>query len=325
MARLGLYAGAAWVAISLNFLLPRAMPGSPLALLAGSDVASLSRQDREALVTDAGLDRPLAAQYVRYLRDLARGELGYSFQRRVPVADLLAERLPWTLLLTGTSQLLALVVGIGLGAWAASQAGRAVDAALLTTVLTLDALPLFWIGMVLIAGFAVQLPLFPPFGAVAPFQSLTGIAWVADVARHLVLPLLALLIGSVAGPLLVTRAALSPVLRETFVTAARARGLARWAATTRHGLRSVLMPITSTVAMNLAFAVGGTTLIETVFSYPGIGRLTYEAILSRDYPVIQGTFLVTTLVVLTANLIVDVAAPWLDPRLRRRRPTGAPA
>jgi peptide/nickel transport system permease protein len=319
LSRLAQYAVVLWVTLTLNFILPRVMPGNPLALLAGAEVTALTADERSMLLSEAGLDRPLTTQYLHYLGNLARGDLGYSYQRHEPVTAVLASRLPWTLLLTVSSSLAAVLLGLVFGALAARHHGRPVDAGLLGTFMLLESLPVFWVGMVLIALVAVQVPLFPTFGAVTTWIEYRGIAWVVDVAHHLVLPLVTLTVATVSSTFLVARAAISTVLSEPFIRAARAKGVTGTRLLVRHVLPNVLVPVVTVFGMNLAFAVGGATLVETVFSYPGVGRLVYEAVLSRDYPVLQAAFLMITLVVLLANLVIDACYPWLDPRLRTSR------
>lgn len=325
MARLAQHALILWVALTLNFALPRLMPGTPLALLAGADLTALTAGQRTALLADAGLDRPLPMQYVGYLSDLARGDLGYSYRRGEPVAAVLADRLPWTLLLTVTSQIVSLLLGVALGAWSAWRHGRWSDAGLLGAVMLLESLPVFWVGMVLVALFAVQVPLFPAFGAVTPWIQHEGTAWIRDVAHHLVLPLVTLTIASVSSTFLVARSAVAALLHEPFVAAARARGMRGRQVLLRHVVPNALLPVATVAVMNLAFAFGGATLVETVFSYPGVGRLVYESVLNRDYPVLQGAFLLLTVVVVLANVLIDACYPWLDPRLRASQPRSAGA
>lgn len=319
MARCGRYVLILWVTLTLNFLLPRLMPGSPLALLAGADLAELTAGQRQRLLADQGLDRSLAEQYGRYLGDLARGDLGQSYQRGQPVARVLAERLPWTLLLTATSQVMAIALGLLLGLVAAWSHGRTTDAVLVGGVLLLDSMPVFWVGMVLVAVFAVQVPLLPSFGAVTPWLALGGVEWLGDVVRHLVLPAITLALAGVSHTFLTARTVVAAALAEPFVVAARARGLRVRDVFRGHVLPNTLLPVVTTAGMNVAFVVGGATLVETVFSYPGLGRLVYEAVVSRDYPLLQGAFLLTTALVLLTNLLLDLSYPWLDPRLRRPR------
>ena len=312
------YALVLVVAISLNFFLPRLMPGNPLALLAGEDIQLLTAAQREQLLHDLGLDRPLPEQYIRYLGNLARGDLGYSFHQKRPIAQIIAERLPWTLLLTGSALLLATLVGGTLGALAAWRRGQRTDLGLLALFLLLESLPSFWLGMVLIAVFAVQLKLLPSFGAVTPWVRLEGAAWLADVLAHLALPLATLTLAQVGRLFLVTRYALLGVLGEEYLRTARAKGLAERQVLFRHAFRNALLPIFTAFMLSLGFTVGGATVVETVFSYPGVGRLLYEAVLGRDYPVLQAGFLVITLSVILTNLLADLLYPLLDPRVGRR-------
>ncbi|MBL8096405.1 MAG: ABC transporter permease [Anaerolineales bacterium] len=317
LARLGQHLFVLWAAVTLNFALPRLMPGNPLALLAGEDVASLTTIQREALMATVGLDRPWPEQYGRYLERLLVGDFGYSYQRNKPVIEILLSRLPWTLLLAGTGQILATLVGLGLGALAAQQAGRAGDMTLLGLAVFFESLPAFWVGMLLIAVLAVQVPLFPTFGAVSPWEREVGLALALDVAHHLALPLLTLVMVSFSGTFLVARSALLTVLGEPFVVAAHAKGLSKRQVLFRHVFRNALLPVVTVFALNLAHAFGGATVIETVFSYPGIGRLIYEAVLNRDYPVLQGAFFMITVIIIVANIAVDALYPWLDPRVRQ--------
>lgn len=322
IGKLGQYAIVLWIAITLNFALPRLMPGNPLALLAGEEVGMLTAQQRAQLMANVGLDQPLPTQYVRYLQNLLRGDLGYSFQKNKPIAIILADRLPWTLLLTVSSLLIATLLGVTLGAAAAWQRGGRGDVGLLGFFVFLESLPSFWVGMLLVALFAVQIPLFPTFGAVTPWKTLAGIAWVEDVARHLVLPLTTLTIVNVSGTFIVSRYSMLAVLGEDYINVARAKGLRERAVLFRHALRNALLPIATVFTLNLAFAFGGATVVETVFSYPGVGRLVYEAVLNRDYPVLQAAFLMITVMVVIANILADAVYPFLDPRVRHAQARG---
>lgn len=314
--KIGQYALVLWVAITLNFLLPRLMPGNPLALLAGEEVGLLTPQERTQLLAQVGLDQPLPVQYVRYVQNIVTGDFGYSFQKNKPITTILAERLPWTLLLTGTGLIISTLIGVSLGALAAWKRGERGDIGLLGFFIFLESLPAFWVGMLLVALFAVQWRVFPTFGAITPWMTLTGWAKVADIARHLVLPATTLTIVSVPGTFLVARYAMLSVLGEEFIMVARAKGLREQHILFRHALRNALLPVATVFTLNLAFAFGGATVIETVFSYPGIGRLIYEGVLNRDYPVLQASFLMITVLVIIANILTDLLYPLLDPRMR---------
>ncbi|MBI5649575.1 MAG: ABC transporter permease [Chloroflexi bacterium] len=322
VGKIGQYVLVLWIAVTLNFALPRLMPGNPLALLAGEEVGMLTPQQRAQLMANVGLDQPLPAQYARYLQNLLRGDLGYSFQKNKPITTILADRLPWTLLLTVTSLLISTLIGITLGAAAAWQRGARGDVGLLGFFVFLESLPAFWIGMLLVALFAVQFPIFPTFGAITPWTKLEGWALVEDIVRHLVLPLTTLTIVSVSGTFIVARYSMLAVLGEDYIVVARAKGLRERVVLFRHALRNALLPIATVFTLNLAFAFGGATVVETVFSYPGVGRLVYEAVLNRDYPVLQAAFLMITVMVVVANILADAIYPFLDPRVRHAQSRG---
>lgn len=314
--KIGQYALVLWVAITLNFFLPRLMPGNPLALLAGEEVGLLTPQQRTELLAQVGLDQPLPVQYTRYVQNIATGNFGYSYQKNKPITTILAERLPWTLLLTGTGLIISTLIGVALGALAAWKRGESGDVGLLGLFIFLESLPAFWVGMLLVALFAVQWRVFPTFGAVTPWVTYTGWDRVMDIARHLALPVTTLIIVSVPGTFLVARYAMLGVLGEEFIVVARAKGLRERQVLFRHALRNALLPVATVFTLNLAFAFGGATVIETVFSYPGVGRLIYEAVLNRDYPVLQAAFLMITVLVILANIVTDMLYPLLDPRVR---------
>lgn len=322
ISKIGQYLIVLWVAVTLNFALPRLMPGNPLALLAGEEVGMLTAQQRAQLMANVGLDQPLPTQYVRYLENLLRGDLGYSFQKNKPITTILADRLPWTLLLTVSSLLISTLIGVTLGATAAWQRGGRGDVGLLGFFVFLESLPSFWVGMLLVAVFAVQLSLFPTFGAVTPWRSFQGWELVEDIVRHLVLPLTTLTIVSVSGTFIVARYSMLAVLGEEYIVVARSKGLRERVILFRHALRNALLPIATVFTLNLAFAFGGATVVETVFSYPGVGRLVYEAVLNRDYPVLQAAFLMITIMVVIANILADAVYPFLDPRVRHAAARG---
>lgn len=305
-----------FIAITLNFLLPRMMPGNPLALLAGADVGLMTPEQRAEVVERAGLDQPLLTQYVGYWEDLATGDLGYSFRQNRPIVDMIAERLPWTLLLAGASLVLSAIMGIALGAFSAWRRGRPSDVSLLGLMIALDSLPSFWLGMLFVSLFAVQLGVLPSSGAITAASSLEGIDLLIDIAEHAILPVVTLSLLSVPGVYLTMRYSMLSVLGEDFIRTARSKGVSESGVLFRHVVRNALAPVVTVLALRLGFAFGGTVVIETVFSYPGLGRLIFEAVSGRDYPVMQATFLVFTASVLISNVLADFLYPLLDPRAR---------
>lgn len=318
----GQYALVLLLTLLLNFVLPRLMPGNPLQYLAGEDVASLTTQEKEALLARHGLDQPLPVQFMRYLGQIARLDLGHSYQMNRPVLAIIAERLPWTLVLTGTALVLSALLGIILGAMAAWRRGRQSDLATLIFFIFLESLPSFWVGMMLVAVFAAGLNWFPVFGGYSSIAGYTGWRFVLDVAHHMTLPLVTLVIVGISGHFMIMRYSLLSVLGEDYILMARAKGLREHLILYKHALRNALLPGATVFILSLGFAVSGATVVETVFSIPGLGRLMYEAVLGRDYPTMQGAFLVVTLSVLAMNLVADLTYPLLDPRVGRGQTHG---
>ncbi|MEW5920405.1 MAG: ABC transporter permease [Bacillota bacterium] len=302
--------------LALNFSLPRMMPGSPMQLLAGEDVGLLSQAERAEIMARHGLDQPIWRQFAIYLGQLAKGDLGYSYRQRRPVGVIIRERLPWTLLLTGSALVLSAFIGVVCGTLAAWRRGRFSDLGTLSLFIFLDSMPSFWLGMILVALFGARLRWFPVFGAQSPFAGYTGWAAVLDVLHHLALPLATLTLVTIAGLFLTMRYSTLDVLGEQYITVARAKGLPEGRIVFRHVLRNALLPVITVFMLSLGFVVSGATVVETVFTWPGLGRLMFEAVLQRDYPVLQATFMMVTVCVIAANLAADLLYPLADPRVR---------
>lgn len=319
VGRVGQYALVLVVAASLNFLLPRLAPGDPVTYLYGGASGALTETQLDQLRAAYHLDGSLAEQYLGYWRGLAQGELGLSVSRNRPVTAVLAEHLPWTVLLVGTASILTVLVGTLAGAVAAWRRGRRRDVGLVAGLLALDAMPGFWIGMILIAVFAVQLGWFPSFGA-APIVGAEGLAWVAEVAHRTILPVLTIMLATLGTTFLLARGSMLSALGQPYVRLAEAKGVPHRGVAYRHALRNALLPVYTRFMLNLGVLVSGAVVVETVFAYPGLGRLIYEAVLARDYPLLQGAFLLVTVGVVGANLLADLTYPLLDPRVRRPGP-----
>ncbi len=315
--RFGQYALLLLVALSINFALPRLAPGGPLQAIAGESVGTLTTEERAALLKAYGLDQPLPVQFVAYLGDIASGDLGYSFHAARPVGDMIASRLPWTLLLAGSALIISAILGVLLGVVAASRRGTMTDIGLTSLFGFLQSLPSFWIGMVFIAIFATRLGWLPTFGATSIIPQVGVVATIVDLAVHLVMPLTVLVLAGIPSMYLTTRYAMLGTLQEDFIDTAFSKGLKGRVILLRHALRNAILPVLTVFALHVGFVVSGTTIIETVFSYPGVGRMMYEAVLARDYPVLQAGFLMITLSVIAANLLADLLYPVLDPRAWR--------
>ena len=318
---LGLYAVTLWAVVTLVFFLPRLLPGDPLRQLddpdSGSFVYDAAARDRVAAYY--GLDRPLVEQYGSYLSDLARGELGWSISQNTPVATLLKDRLPWTLLLTGSALVLSSAISFLAGMTAAWHRGRWADRSLIVALAASRAIPEYALASALLILFAVTFPLFPQAGAHTPFATYASpVAAVGDVLLHLVLPLTALTLGLAANKFLIVRNTVIGTLGEDYMVLARAKGLPRRLVKYRHSGRNALLPFVTALGVQAGFAVGGSLFVETIFNYPGMGTLVERAVTGRDYPLLQGCFILLSVVVLLVNLAVELAYGKLDPRVVER-------
>lgn len=315
-AKLGQYALVLLVALSLNFMLPRFMPGDPLQYIIGEDIGRLTPEERERVRVEQGLDRPLYEQFGAYVADLSRGDLGWSIGKKAPIGDILKDRLPPTLLLTGSALVLSTLIGVALGAIAGWRRGSRSDLGIMSFFIFLESLPAFWVGMLLVAIFAVNLRVLPIYGFESPYVRYEGVDRIRDVAVHLVLPLATLTIVSITAMFLTARYSMLSVLGEEYITVARSKGLRERWVLFRHALRNALLPIATLVMLRVGFIVSGAVVVETVFAYPGVGRMLFEAVLARDYPLLQAGFILATFTVVAANVLVDLIYPILDPRVR---------
>ncbi|MCV2892435.1 ABC transporter permease [Lentibacter sp. XHP0401] len=298
-----------------NFLLIHAAPGDPAAVMAGEAGAA-----DEKFLTDLrarfGLDQPLYVQLWIYIKGAVQLDLGYSFRQQMPVAELIGDRLPATLLLTGVAFVLSLVLGVIAGVAASARQGSWGDTIISTLALLFYATPLFWVALMATLVFSVWLGWLPGFGYSTIGAGYTGMAHVLDVAKHLVLPASTLGLFFMAIYMRMTRASMLEVSRLDFVKTARAKGLTRGVIQRRHILRNALLPVITLAGLQAGQIFGGAILTETVFAWPGIGRLMFEAINQRDYNVILGVFYISAAMVLLFNLITDVVYVIVDPRIR---------
>ena len=242
-AKFGQYALVLLVALSLNFMLPRFMPGDPLQYIIGEDIGRLTPEERERVRVEQGLDRPLYEQFAAYMGDLSRGDLGWSIGKKAPIGDILKDRLPPTLLLTGSALILSTLIGVALGAAAAWRRGSRSDLGIMSAFIFLESLPAFWVGMLLVAIFAVNLRVLPIYGFESPYVTYHGIDRIKDVAVHLVLPLATLTIVSISAMFLTARYSMLSVLGEEYITVARSKGLRERWVLFRHALRNAFLPL----------------------------------------------------------------------------------
>ena len=299
----------------LNFSLIHAAPGDPAAVMAGEAGAS-DDKFLEDLRRQFGLDQPFHVQLWIYMKGAVQLDLGYSYRRGMPVADLILDRLPATLLLTGAAFVISILLGVIAGVAAAARQGRWGDSIISTLALLFYATPLFWIALMASLLFSVVLGWLPGFGYETVGANYTGLARALDIGRHLVLPAMTLGLFFTAVYVRMTRASMLEVSRLDFVKTARAKGLKPGVIQRRHVLRNALLPVITLAGLQAGQLVGGAVLTETVFAWPGIGRLMFEAISQRDYNVLLGVFLVSAAMVLIFNLITDIVYVIVDPRIR---------
>jgi peptide/nickel transport system permease protein len=297
-----------------NFFLFRVM-GDPTTQLARFPRAT--PEQIEKLRANYGLDKPITGQFVDYAGDTLRLDLGTSQRTRRSVWTEIKEALPWTLLLVGTGTLLATVIGSWLGVIASTRRGTPTDDSLLGFSLFTYAAPEYWIGIILILVFAVWLPIFPAGQQMTPGEDFSSwFAQAADVAEHLVLPATAMTLMLLGQYFVIMRASMVDVLTEDFITVKRAIGLPWDRVVRQHAVPNALLPLVTLSAIQFGFVIGGVVTIETIFSWPGLGELSFDAINDKDFPVLQGTFLVFSAGVILANLLADCLYFFLDPRVQ---------
>lgn len=300
---------------TVNFMLVRAAPGDPVSVMAGEAGAS-DAQFVSQLRREFGLDQPLSTQLTTYLGHVVRLDLGFSYRQQQPVAKLIADRLPATLLLTGSAFVLSLIFGVVLGALTARKAGSWLDSAITVVALVFYATPLYWLAMMAVLLFTVQMNWLPGFGYMTVGSGLSGLSLAWDIAQHLVLPSLTLALFFMAVYARMTRASMLEVAQMDFVKTARAKGVKPGRIQRAHILRNALLPVVTLAGIQAGSMIGGAVLTETVFAWPGIGRLMFDALLQRDYNLLLGCFLVTAAMAILFNLITDLVYTLVDPRIR---------
>jgi peptide/nickel transport system permease protein len=300
--------------IVLDFLLLQLMPGDAADVIA-SESGVATAETMAALRERFGLDQPVVSQLLNFLGHLAHFDLGFSPRYNMPVLDMIMTRLPNTLLLMVTALSFALLLGILLGSVMAAWAGRWPDRVLSVVVLLFYSMPGFWVGLMAVVLFSVKLGWLPSDGSMTVGSDLGGWALVSDRAAHLVLPALALASFFVAVYARLTRAAMLDVQRQDFMRTAQAKGLHPFMIQFHHALRNALIPVTTVAGMHLGNLLGGAVVVETLFGWPGMGRLALEAVLARDFSVLLGVLLLSSLLVIVANMLIDLLHAWLDPRI----------
>lgn len=300
--------------IILNFFLLQLAPGDAADVMA-AEAGAATEETMAMLRQRFGLDNPILVQLGDYLNNLAHFSLGFSPRYGVPVMELIGQRLPGTLALMAVALAIAIALGILLGSIMSAFAGRIPDRVISVLSLLFYSIPSFWIGLMLIVLFSVTLGWLPSGGSGTIGSSKTGLDAFLDQARYMVLPATSLALFYVAIYARLTRAAMLEVRNQDFVRTALAKGVGPVGVTFRHILRNALMPITTLAGMHIGGMLGGAVVVETIYSWPGLGRLAFEAVMGRDFTVLLGILLLSAILVILANAVVDIAQAWLDPRI----------
>ncbi|WP_425068725.1 ABC transporter permease [Reyranella sp.] len=301
-------------AVTIVFVLVHLAPGNPVDYIIGESGADKEMIAR--LTADMGLDRPLYIQLLRYLGQVATGNLGYSFVSSTPVLELILDRLPATLLLMASQLVFSISLGITLGVLSARRPNSLLDNTITVFSLASFAIPVFWLGQLLILGFGYYLDWLPIQGMVNLRAGYTGFDHVLDVGRHMILPVATLTLYNLALILRLTRGSLLEVVGQEYIKVARSKGLSENTVMVKHALRNALLPVVTVIGLEFRALIAGAVLTETVFAWPGLGRLTFDAINARDYPLLMGMFIFISLLVAIGNLVTDLLYALLDPRIR---------
>ncbi|HLI07275.1 MAG TPA: ABC transporter permease [Ktedonobacteraceae bacterium] len=322
LRRIGFYLVAVWASITLNFLIPRLAPGNPAEALIARFQGRIRPEALHSLEIEFGItNQNLWVQYVQYLNNLAHGNLGLSITYfPTPVTTVILQDIPWTLALIGLATIISFVLGTLLGIFLAWRRGTTLDSAIPPILTFLSAIPYFWLALISLYVLAYTLNLFPLNGgydiSVTPGLNIN---FIISAVQHGLLPALTIVVSSIAGWLLGMRNTMITTLSEDYVLMAEAKGLAERRVMFNYAARNAILPNITGFAINLGFVVGGSLLVEIVFSYPGVGFALLQAVQNSDYALMQGLFLFIALAVLAANFLADIVNAALDPRIRQER------
>lgn len=301
------------VVVTLNFFIIKLAPGDPVNIMAGFD--NPNEEFKMAIRAKYNLDKPLITQFFTYIYRLVQGDLGESYYSSRPVTELLAERMGASLLLSGTSAVLAFLIGTVLGLIAGKKEDSIQDKVLSAGTYVANAMPSFWLGLMLIFVFASRLGWLPTQGMYSLRENYTGIARYMDLGKHMILPVMTLILVQIPGYFRITRSSVIQVMADDYITTFRVTGMSEKKIYMKYVLKNAILPVVTLFGINVAYIVAGSTLVETVFSWQGIGILMYTAIAKRDYNVLMGTYLIIAVSVAFFMILVDVVYAKLDPRI----------
>ena len=313
-----LYGSLLLILILLNFCLPRLMPGGPLEYLEGQESGvTLTEQQKNSMIEYYGLNDSIVQQFLDYLVGIIQLDFGFSYTYKLPVTDIIVDHISYTLWIVGISSFLSILIGIILGLLSGWVHHRKGDQSIMSTMLAIGALPEFLFGMLLLIVFGVMLNILPMSGAHTPFlENESGWAKLIDVAEHAILPIVTLTTVNLTRIYFLVRNETIQVSSSPYIEFARMKGVREFRLIYRHTFKNVMIPIFTLIMIRIGFTFTGAIFVETLFSYPGIGQLLKESILSRDYPLMHGLFLLFALMILLCNALADLLYPKLDPRVK---------
>lgn len=302
------------LSVCFNFTLIRLAPGDPIRIMAGLD--NPNEAQIALLRAKYGLDKSIPEQFVLFLKQIAHGDLGYSYVSDRPVVDMIMEKVGPTLALSLTVLIIAVTIGTLIGVYAARKNGSWFDKLVCNISYIFDATPGFWLGLMMIIVFASYLKLLPTSGMVSLRNNYTGIRYILDVAKHMILPVSTMVLTQIPYYFRIARSSVLQAMAEDYVITFRATGMKESKIFNKYVLRNAILPTVTVVGMRMGFLLSGSVLIETVFAWPGMGRLMYTSISKRDYPLLTGIYLVSSLLICVAMILVDVLYGFIDPRIR---------
>ncbi|MBE3593388.1 MAG: ABC transporter permease [Thermoanaerobacter sp.] len=300
------------VSVTITFFILRLMPADPVSILIDP---KMGPEVQQAMMKRFGLDKPIWEQYIIFLKGLIKGDLGLSFKNQRPVMEVIMEKLPWTLLLLFIVNIMLLIIGVPIGVLAAIKRGQLIDKVINISVVIGISIFVPFLAFSFLYIFAYYLKLLPTGGAYTPPPG-DGLAYYMDVAKHAILPSLTLLFANIASVVLYTRNSMIDILKEDYIRTAYAKGLKNNYIIQIHALKNAMIPTVTVIGLMIGSMVGGAVMTETIFSWPGIGRLIYDSVAAMDYPVLQGAFLILAISVILMNIITDLIIAWLDPRIK---------
>ncbi len=313
--RIGHYLIILVIVIVANFFIPRLLPGSPIKTLIGEDAGKMTAEEKMGILDSYHLNEPITVQFMYYIKELFTGDWGLSFSKRQPIKDLIKPAAVWTLLLSSVSMLFSIAIGSFLGAYSAQKRKKKSDIKLIFATTFLSSIPPFWVSILLLAVFGGKFKWFPTYGAYSMWNNKQGIEYVLDVSYHLVLPVIAMVVTSLLPYFTTTRYSVLKIINEDYIKMAKIRGVPDHIINMRYVMHNSIIPVFTMIMLDVGYLLSGSILIETVFSYPGLGVLMRDAVSARDYPLIQYTFLISSVLTITALFLADLFYRKLDPSL----------